>query len=96
LAKECEVLEQKLEEDMAATVKVQISFESLIEAIGSLDLEAKLQLREILEDQIFEAEEDMENDPDVLAEVEEARKEYQAGNYRTIEEYTASRSDQAS
>lgn len=82
---------------MSVTVKVQLSFESLVEAINSLDLEAKLQLREILEDQIFEAEEDlMENDSDVLAEVEEARKEYQAGNYQTIEEYMASQSEQTS
>lgn len=70
---------------MAATVRLQIPFESLVEAIASLDLEEKLQLREILEDQIFETEEQMENDPAVLAEVEEARKEYQAGNYQTID-----------
>lgn len=77
-------------------IKVQISFESLIEAIESLDLEDKLKLREILDDQIFEAEEDqMENDPAVLAEVETARKEYQTGDYQTLEEYIASRTQKS-
>jgi hypothetical protein len=82
---------------MTAIVKVQISFESLVEAIESLDLEAKLKLREILDEQIFEAEEDlMENDPTVLAEVEAARKAYQAGDYQTLEEYIAHRSPKSS
>lgn len=82
---------------MPATVKLQISFETLVEAIATLDLENKQQLLEILEDQIFDAEEDeMENSPEVLAEVEESRKAYQAGDYQTIEEYTASRSQPAS
>jgi regulator of replication initiation timing len=82
---------------MSATVKLQVSFESLIEAIATLDLENKRHLLEILEDQIFETEEDeMENRPEVLAEVEEARKAYQAGDYQTIQEYIDSRSHTAS
>jgi hypothetical protein len=53
-----------------------------VEAIATLDLENKQRLLEILEDQIFDAEEDeMENSPEVLAEVEESRKAYQAGDY---------------
>jgi hypothetical protein len=76
---------------------MQVSLESLIEAITSLNVEVKRKLMEILEDQIFEAEEDvMENDPEVLAEVEEARKAYQIGNYQTIQEYITNQSEQAS
>ncbi len=78
-------------------VRMQVSLESLIEAITSLNVEVKRKLMEILEDQIFEAEEDvMENDPEVLAEVEEARKAYQIGNYQTIQEYITNQSEQAS
>jgi len=77
-----------------STVNVSISFESLIEAVTSLNLEQQRELVEILEDKIFEAEEDeMENDPKVLAEIEEARAAYKRGDYVTIEEYIASRRD---
>jgi Zn-dependent M16 (insulinase) family peptidase len=69
---------------MSAVVNLQILFETLVEAIATLDLENKQQLLEILEEQIFDAEEDeMENSPEVLAEVEESRKAYQAGDYQT-------------
>jgi hypothetical protein len=85
---------------MTATVKLQISFEALVEAIATLDLENKqklLEILEILEDQIFDAEEDkMENSPEVLAEVAEARKAYQAGDYQTLEEYIANHAQPAS
>jgi hypothetical protein len=43
---------------MTATVKVQISFESLVEAIESLDLPEQRRILEILEQKIFEAEEE--------------------------------------
>lgn len=69
-------------------VRMQVSLESLIEAIATLDLGVKRKLMEIIEAQIFESEEEsMENDPEVLAEVEEARKAYQIGDYQTIQEY---------
>jgi hypothetical protein len=75
---------------MPATVRLQLSIETLIEVISSLDLEEKQQLREVIEQQIFEAEEDaMEQDPQVLAEIAEARKAYQQGDYQTIQEYIA-------
>jgi Zn-dependent M16 (insulinase) family peptidase len=81
---------------MTATVKLQISFEALVEAIATLDLENKQKLLEIIEDQIFDAEEDkMENSPEVLAEVAEARKAYQAGDYQTLEEYIANHAQPA-
>lgn len=71
--------------------KFQIPFESLIEAITSLDLEKKRQILELLEEQLFEDEEDlMERDSQDLAEVEEARKAYKNSDYQTIKEYIAS------
>lgn len=70
---------------MTATVKVQISFEALVEAFASLDLKDKYKLREILDDQLFELEE-LENDSEVLAEVERARKEYEAGDHQILDE----------
>jgi hypothetical protein len=82
---------------MPESINLQVSFESLVGALvkalgtrlASLNTENKRQLIEILEDQLFEAEEDMENHPEVLAEVAEARKAYQAGDYQTIQEYSS-------
>ncbi|BCU11605.1 MULTISPECIES: hypothetical protein [Microcystis] len=42
---------------MSTTINLKITFESLTEAIKSLDLTQKQQLLEILEQQIFQAEE---------------------------------------
>jgi hypothetical protein len=42
---------------MSTTINLKITFESLTEAIKSLDLSQKQQLLEILEQQIFQAEE---------------------------------------
>lgn len=78
------------------TVKFNVSFESLIEAIASLDLEKKRELLEILEDLVFESEELLEQESEVLAEIEEARKAYQNGDYQTIEEYIASQAEKNS
>ena len=78
------------------TVKFNVPFESLIEAITSLDLEKKRELLEILEDLVFESEESLEQEPQVLAEIEEARKAYQVGDYQTIQEYIASKSGKTS
>jgi hypothetical protein len=79
---------------MPATVKLQLSFSSLVEAISSLDLTEKQQLQDIIEQQLFEAEEDtLEQDPQTLAEIAEARQAYQNGDYQTIQEYIASRAE---
>lgn len=78
------------------TVKFNIPFESLIEAITSLDLEKKRELLEILEDLVFESEESLEQEPQVLAEIEEARKAYQKGDYQTIQEYITTNSGKTS
>ncbi|MCZ8027020.1 MAG: hypothetical protein PX481_27115 [Microcystis sp. M53603_WE2] len=53
---------------MSTTINLQITFESLTEAIKSLDLTQKQQLLEILEQQIFQAEEtSYQDDEETLA-----------------------------
>ncbi|WNZ25966.1 hypothetical protein HJG54_26150 [Leptolyngbya sp. NK1-12] len=82
---------------MAATVKVQISFESLIEALSSLSLTEQRQILEILEQKIFEAEEALyEDDAETIAEIQAVRAEYEAGEYQTLEDYLAGRSQLSS
>ncbi|GAB4209193.1 MAG: hypothetical protein Fur006_68770 [Coleofasciculaceae cyanobacterium] len=62
-----------------------------------LDLEEKRQLQEMIEQQIFEAEEALyEDDPETQVEIQAVRTEYAAGDYLTIDEYLASRSGQSS
>ncbi|MDZ7954410.1 hypothetical protein [Nostoc sp. DedQUE09] len=75
---------------MPAIVKLQLSLETLAEAISSLDLTEKRQLQELIEQQIFEAEEALyEDDADTLAEMEEVRAEYSDGESMTLNEYLA-------
>ncbi len=70
---------------MATTVNLQITLESLVEAIGNLNIEQKRQLLEILEQQIFEAEEESyEDDSDTIAEIEAVQAQYEAGDYVTF------------
>ncbi|WP_448265835.1 hypothetical protein [Nostoc sp. DSM 114159] len=80
---------------MPAIVKLQLSLETLAEAISSLDLTEKRQLQELIEQQIFEAEEALyEDDAETLAEIETVRAEYSDGESVTIDEYLANRSEQ--
>jgi hypothetical protein len=75
------------------TVKLQIPFESLLNAIASLGLEEKQKLWQILDEQIAEAEDRLfAKDPTVQAEIAEAKTAYQAGDYVTLDEYIAQRS----
>jgi hypothetical protein len=63
-------------------VNLQITFESLIAAISSLNLEEKHQLLEFLEEQLLEDEEDLiEQNPQIISEIAEARQAYQNGDY---------------
>ncbi len=81
---------------MSDIVALQIPFQSLMDAISSLGLAEKQQLLEMLEEQIADIEEDLlEKDPTVLAEIAAARRAYQAGDYQTIQDYIAHRSDTA-
>ena len=82
---------------MPAFIKLQLSLDKLVEAISSLDLEEKRQLQEMIEQQIFEAEEALyEDDPETQAEIQAVRAEYGAGDYLTMDEYLAGGSDQSS
>jgi len=82
---------------MPDSVELEIPFTSLMDAITSLGLEEKLTLLGLLEAQIADAEDDLlEQDPMVLAEVAEARRAYRAGEYQTLQNYIADRSEQAS
>ena len=81
---------------MPAIVKLQLSLETLAEAISSLDLEEKCQLQEIIEQQIFEAEEALyEDDAQTQEEIQSVRDEYALGESMTKDEYFAKRSNQA-
>ncbi len=72
------------------TVKLQIPFESLVDAIASLGLEEKRRLWQMLDEQISEAEDNLlEEDPTLQAEIEEARTAYQEGDYITLDDYIA-------
>ncbi|MEH1932356.1 hypothetical protein [Nostoc sp.] len=80
---------------MPAIVKLQLSLETLAEAISSLDLTEKRQLQELIEQQIFEAEEALyEDDAETQAEIQAVRAEYKDGESVTIDEYLANRSEQ--
>lgn len=80
---------------MPAIVKLQLSLETLAEAISSLDLTEKRQLQELIEQQIFEAEEALyEDDAETLLEIQAVRAEYKNGESMTIDQYLANRSEQ--
>ncbi|KAB8335395.1 hypothetical protein SD80_003480 [Scytonema tolypothrichoides VB-61278] len=82
---------------MPAIVKLQLSLEALAEVISSLNLEEKRQLQEIIEQQIVETEEALyEDDAETQAEIQAVRAEYTVGEYTTLDEYLANRSNQAS
>ncbi|WP_225896500.1 hypothetical protein [Amazonocrinis nigriterrae] len=70
---------------MPAIVKLQLSLETLAEAISSLDLIEKRQLQELIEQQIFEAEEALyEDDAQTQAEIQAVRAEYKDGDFMTV------------
>jgi hypothetical protein len=65
-------------------VKVDITFQSLLEAILSLEIAEKQKLWELLEAELFPEEEDS---PEDIAEIEAARADYKAGDCTTFDEY---------
>jgi hypothetical protein len=82
---------------MPAIVKLELSLEALAEAIYSLDLEEKRQLQEMIEQKIFEEEEQRyEDDRETEAEIQVVRAEYAVGEYLTHDDYLANRSSQSS
>lgn len=73
-------------------VKVDISFQSLLEAISSLEIAEKHQLLGILKAELFS---DNEDSPEDIAEIQAARADYKAGDYMTFDEYKAHRAEQS-
>ena len=73
-------------------IKLSVTFESLLEAIGQLTLEDKLRLAAALDEQIIEEEDARFGlSPETQQQIEEARREYEAGDYVTLDEYRAER-----
>jgi len=74
------------------TLKVDISFGSLLEAISSLPTDRKHQLLELLKVELFPDDEDSRED---IAEIQAARTDYQAGDYTTFDRYAAQRANRS-
>lgn len=70
------------------TVKVNISFQSLLETVSSLKVSEKHQLLEYLEAELLADDEDTAAE---MSEIEAARQEYRAGEYITFDQYVAQR-----
>ena len=64
------------------TVKVDISFQSLLEAISSLGIAERYKIWEFLEAELFASEDDS---PEDIAEIKAARADYEAGDYTTFD-----------
>jgi hypothetical protein len=74
------------------TVKVDISFQSLLEAISLLGVAEKHQLWELLEAELFPDDEDS---PEDIAEIQAARADYKAGDYIAFDEYRVQRAERS-
>ena len=73
------------------TINLSVPFEFLVTAIRSLTWNEQQQLLKLLEDQIFESEEEWENSPEIVAEIQQARQAYQVGEYQTLEEFMSNK-----
>jgi hypothetical protein len=73
-------------------VELLIPFESLINCIEKLNMQEKIRLWELLDEEIAQIEEDMlEQNPIIQSEIQEARDAYKTGNYITLDEYISKR-----
>ena len=73
------------------TVKVGISFQSLLDAVSSLETAEKHQLLEFVEAELF----DDEDSADDIADIQAARADYKAGDYTTFDRYMAERANRS-
>lgn len=72
------------------SVRESVSFDKLIASISTLSTEEKIQLWKVLDEQLAQIEEKMlEQSPTVLAEIREARADYEVGDYLSIDDYIA-------
>lgn len=74
------------------TVKVDISFRSLLAAVSSLELAEKRELWELLDAELFPDQEDF---PEDIAEIQTARADYRAGDYTTFDQYMVRRANRS-
>ena len=74
------------------TVKVDVSFRSLLEAVASLEISEKRELWQLLEAELFPEEEYSLED---MADIQAARADYEAGDYMTFDRYRLQRSVQS-
>lgn len=74
------------------TVKVDISFQSLLQAITSLGIDEKHRLWELLVAELFPDDEDS---PEDSAEIQAARSDYKAGEYTTFDQYVVQRANRS-
>jgi hypothetical protein len=74
------------------TINLSVPFESLVTAIRSLTWNEQQQLLKLLEEQMFESEEAWEDSPEIVAEIQQVREAYQAGDYQTLEEFMSNKS----
>ena len=75
---------------MESTLKLTIPLDVLTSALRELPLEQKQQLAEWLEALIAQSEEEAwEVSPKFQAELNEARAQYKAGDFLSLEEYSA-------
>lgn len=76
------------------SVKIEIPFDALVDAIGSLSLADKQRLLDVMETLVAEAEEEAwEQDPVARAELQASRDEIAGGEYVTLDEYLADQQD---
>ena len=79
---------------MTPTISLQITLDSLIQAVTSLDLDAKRHLLDIIEQQVFEAEEaTYEEDVDTKAEIDAVKLEYHQGDFMTIDHFISAQAN---
>jgi hypothetical protein len=73
------------------TVNLSIPFEVLLQTIAQLNSTEKERLWKFLDDELYDDDEDAVVDPQEEVEVAQAYREYEAGDYLTLDEYVAQR-----
>ena len=70
-----------------ADINISVPFKSLVSSIKRLKYQEKLELLEMIEEQL--EEELLQKNPYVRQEIEEARTAYKVGDYVSLDEYKA-------
>jgi hypothetical protein len=64
--------------------ELTLPYSTIIKAISSFSHEEKCKLADTLETELLSEFDEYESSPELVNEINEARKEYKAGNYKTI------------